>query len=112
MTMSFMTEIRSQPPLVRKILWALSSFIAISFIGYFWFTSFEREVFLAWDRTEEEQTAFRERQEARAPKPLAAISKGFGSLTAAIGDLFGFDRSAGFDTTPSEDTVYLLPLSE
>jgi hypothetical protein len=37
-------------------------------------------------------------------------------MTAAIGDLFGFDRSSGFDKTTGTDNtreaVYTLPLAK
>jgi hypothetical protein len=110
--MSLLHEIHGQRPMVRRVLWVLSVFLAVSFVGFFWVSSLERQLFAAVQHTPEEEAAFAAQQDARAPKPLAAISRGFSSMTAAIGDLFGFDSSAGFDREQVQDKVYLLPLSK
>lgn len=110
--MSLISEIHSQRPTVRKALWLLSAFIAISFVGFFWFTSVERQMYLALHTDPDEQADFLARQQDRSPKPLAAIGRGFGAMTAVIGNALGLNREAGFDRAPSEDTVHLLPLSD
>jgi hypothetical protein len=110
--MSLLKEIHSQSRSVRMALWLLSTFTVVSFIGFFWFNSVERSMFMALNRTDDEQAAFNERQEARSPKPLAFIGKSFGSLSASIGGMLGLDPGEGFDREPTSDKVYLLPLSK
>lgn len=109
--MNLIHEIHRQSRPVRKALWLLSTFIVVSFVGFFWLTSMERSMFLAMHPDPAEQAAFLAKQDARAPKPFAAIGRGLGSMTAAIGGMLGLDSDAGFDRKPTEDTVYLLPLS-
>lgn len=64
----------------------------------------------------QERADFLAQQEASRPKPLAALSRVAGSLTASIGSLLGIDRGAGFDREDQQDTiqggVHLLPLSQ
>ena len=110
--MSLLKEIHRQPTHIRAVLWGLSAFTMISVTGYFWFTSVEREMFVAIHDDPGEQEQFFAQQDARAPKPLAAISATLGSLTASIGSLMGIDQQEGFDRSASEDKVYLLPLSK
>jgi hypothetical protein len=110
--MSLLHEIRSQSRPVRMALWGLSVFTTLSIAGFLWFTSVERQMFMALHTDPEEQQTFLARQEERAPKPLAAMSKALGSLSARIGDFVGFSREEGFDRPDQQDKVYLLPLSQ
>jgi hypothetical protein len=90
----------------------LSVVTTLGFIGFFWLTSIERDMFFAIHTDPQEREEFVTRQQEHMPQPLAMISKGFGSLTASIGSVLGFDRSKGFDRASQQDTVYLLPLSK
>lgn len=109
--MSLIHEIHRQPHALRLTLWGLSVFAMLSMVGYFWFTAFERDMFLALHQEQALREEFLARQDARAPKTLAAIGNAFGGLTASIGSLLGIDPEAGFDRPVPEDTVHLLPLS-
>jgi hypothetical protein len=91
-------------------LFVLSVFVTVSFIGFFWFTGVERRTYMALHDDPEEQTAFLARQEARIPRPIAAIGSMLASMPARIGDFIGFDRSAGFDRPTKDDKVYPLPI--
>ena|SRR5688572_23317076 len=110
--MSLIHEIHRQPHHLRLTLWALSAFSVISVVGYFWFMSFERGIFLALHDDEAQRAAFIAKQDARSPKTFAVLGEALGSLTAAIGGFVGIDEQEGFDRPASEDTVYMLPLSK
>jgi hypothetical protein len=112
---NFLEEIRSQHPIVRRIMYWLAVGTTLGTVGFFWFTSIERNMFFAIHSDQQEREQFLARQEERVPQPLAFIGRGFGSLTASIGALLGFDSSKGFDKTGetdhNRDAVHLLPLS-
>ena len=113
--MTFLEEIRSQHPLVRRLMYWLAVGTTLGVIGFFWFTSIERDMFFAIHFDQGEREQFLARQQERVPQPLAFIGRGLGSLTASIGVLLGFDSRAGFDkdggASHHGDAVYLLPLS-
>jgi hypothetical protein len=110
--MSLLHEIHSQSRPVRMGLWALSVFTVVSVVGYFWLSSLERTLFEAMHDDPGELAAFHAGRDARGPKPLAAAGQGLTDLGAAIGNILGLDRSAGFDRLRTKDKVYLLPLSD
>ena len=110
--MALLQEIRNQHHLVRRALYWLSVVTTLGLIGFFWFTSVERDMFFAIHTDPQERQEFLARQDERMPQPLALVSRAFGSLTASIGSLIGFDRQKGFDRPAQQDTVYLLPLSK
>jgi hypothetical protein len=110
--MSLLEEIHNQSHSVRKALWLLSTFIVVSFIGFFWLNALQRSMFIAMHSDPAEQAAFLAKQDARSPKPFAFIGRGFNSLTASIGGMLGLDQSAGFDRINAKSKVYLLPLSK
>jgi hypothetical protein len=112
--MSIIQEIHNQKPAVRYTLFVLSVVVVLSIIGFFWFLSFERQVFMALHSDPAERQDFIDRQAANAPKPLTALANGLHSLTASIGSLIGLDGSKGFDSNKNESnnqTVHPLPLS-
>lgn len=108
--MKLLEEIHSQSHAVRMTLFVLSVFVTATFIGFFWFTGIERRTFMALHTDPEERAAFLARQDARIPRPIAAIGTMLTSMPARIGDFIGFDRSAGFDRPTKDDTVYPLPI--
>lgn len=114
--MSLINEIHSQRPAIRYALFGLAVFTALAVVGYLGITSLQRDMFMALHSDPQEREEYLAQQDARRPKPLAALSRIAGSLTASIGSLFGFDRNAGFDRSGQQgDTqggVHLLPLSE
>lgn len=110
--MSLITEIHNQKPAVRYALFVFSVVLAVSVIGFFWFGNIQERMFMALHSDPAEQAAFLAARDAQGLHPLAAISRGLGSLTASIGSLLGFDRSKGFDRPAGQDTVHLLPLSD
>lgn len=113
--MSFIQEIHNQKLVVRYALFGFSSVLVISFIGLLWFTSMQRDIFMATHNDPTERQAFLDSQESRMPKPLAAIGRATHIFTANIGSLIGWDSSKGFDKTDAVDhdqVAYPLPLSE
>lgn len=114
--MTLLDDIRKQNRLVRQTMYALSVATVLSVIGFFWFTSVERQLYMAVNPNPKDQQEFLTRQDQRSPQFLATLGRGLGSLTASIGSLLGFDRSRGFDkggtAGHTQDAVYLLPLSK
>ncbi len=113
--MSLIHEIHKQKPAVRYTLFALSAFIALSAVVFFWLLSFQKQVFMALHSDPAEQQAFLDEQAAQVPNPLASLGGGLKSLAASIGSLIGFDGSKGFDSngvTDNNQTAHPLPLSE
>jgi hypothetical protein len=108
--MKLLDEIHSQSHAVRMTLFVLSVFVTATFVGVFWFTGVEQRAFMALHADPEERAAFLARQDARIPKPIAAIGTVLESLPARIGGFIGFDRSTGFDRPTKDDTVYPLPI--
>ena len=113
--MTFIQEIHNQKPAVRYALFGFSVVLVISFVGFFWFTSMQRDIFMATHSDPAEQQAFLASQQSYLPQPLALISRVAQSLTASIGSLIGWDSSKGFDkadTTDHNQAAYPLPLSK
>lgn len=114
--MSLIEEIHNQRPAVRYTMFALASAIVISTVGYFTFSSVQKDIFFATHSDAEEQQAFLTARDAVRPKPLAALARAAGSLTASIASFIGWDRSAGFDRNEQDGSmqggVHLLPQSE
>lgn len=113
--MSFIQEIHSQKLAIRYTLFGLSVVLIVSFIGFFWFTSMQRDIFMATHSDPAEQQAFLAEQSLHMPQPLALISRVARSLTASIGSLIGWDSSKGFDkadATEHNQAAYPLPLSK
>lgn len=81
-------------------------------IGFFAFTSIERDMFFAMHTDPQERQEFLARRQAHMPQPVAMMGKALGTLTASIGSILGFDRSRGFDRPVQDDKVYPLPLSQ
>lgn len=112
--MSFIKEIHEQPEWLRTLLFALSCVTVIAFAGYLVLANFERGVILALNPTDGEQRVAE--LERNRKNPMTAVRNVAGSAVANIGDILGFDSSAGFDIDPrnedNQDRVYLLPLSE
>ena len=112
--MSLIHELQQQRPAVRYALFGFSAVITIAVIAVFWAFSFQEQVYMAMHPDPAEQQAYLARQSQNAPKPLAAISEGFHSLTASIGSLIGLDNSKGFDSgndTDHNQVAHPLPLS-
>ncbi len=112
--MSLIQDIQNQRPAVRYALFGFSVVITVAVIAVFWVFSFQEQVFMAMHPDPAEQQAYLAKQDQYAPKPLAAISKAFGSLTASIGSLIGLDGSKGFDSGRNEEdnqVAHPLPLS-
>jgi len=113
--MSLIHEIHQQKPVVRYTLFGLAIFTVLAVVGFFGITALQRDMFMALHSDPQEQADFIAQQDANRPKPLAALSRVAGAMTASIGSLFGIDRNAGFDRGGQEgDTqggVHLLPLS-
>jgi hypothetical protein len=112
--MSILKEIREQPEWARLALFGLSCVTVLSVAGYAWFTSFERNAYIALNP---EDGAERYAQIAKSrPDPVSTVRKGVDRAAANIGSFIGFDSSKGFDIGPrnedNQDRVYLLPLSE
>jgi hypothetical protein len=110
--MSLIQEIHKQHHGVRYALFGFSAVITLSFVGFVWFRSIQKDMFMAVHNDPAEQAEFLAKREESVPHPFAAIGKGLSSLTANIGSLLGFDGSEGFDSQSQDDTVYMLPLSE
>jgi len=114
--MSLIHEIHNQKPAVRYALFGLAVITAVTMVGYFGVTTIQRNMFMALHTDEQERQEFIARQEAGRPKPLAALARIAGSLTASIGSLLRIDREAGFDRGGQQDNtqdgVHLLPLSQ
>ena len=114
--MSLIHEIHNQKPVVRYTLFGLAVVSMLAVVGFFGITALQRDMFMALHSDPQERADFLAQQDARRPKPLAALSRIAGSVTASIGSLFGFDRNAGFDRGGQQgDTqggVHLLPLSK
>lgn len=114
--MSLIHEIHDQKPMVRYTLFGLAVIVAVSFVGYFGVTALQRNMFMALHTDEQERQDFIAQQDASRPKPLAALSRMAGALTASIGSLLRIDRDAGFDRGGQQDNtqdgVHLLPLSQ
>lgn len=110
--MSIIHEIHNQSPFVRRIMYWLAVTMTLGLIGFFWISSVEHDMFFALHTDPQERQDFLAQQESRVPQPLALMSKAFGSLTARIGGVFGFDSSKGFDSPAQDDRVYPLPISQ
>jgi hypothetical protein len=110
--MSLFHDIHSQPLIVRKAMYLMAVVATVGGIGFFWLTSVQRDMFFAIHPDAQERQQFVAQQDERMPQPLATIGKAFGSLTASIGSLMGFDSSRGFDRPAQQDKVYLLPTSQ
>jgi hypothetical protein len=114
--MSIIHEIHGQSPFVRYTLFGLAIISAVSVVGYFGFTTIQRDMFVALHADPQEQADFIAQQEANRPKPLAALARMSSSLTASIGSMLHINSNAGFDRGGREDNtqggVHLLPLSE
>ena len=114
--MSLINEIHNQKPSVRYALFGLAAVTALSIVVYFGFTALQRNMFMALNSNEEERQEFLASQEARRPKPFAALARAAGSLTASIGSLLNINHEAGFDRGGQQDNtqdgVHLLPLSK
>jgi hypothetical protein len=114
--MSLIHEIHNQKPAVRYALFGLAVVTVLALVGFFGVTALQRNMFMALHTDPQERADFLAQQDANQPKPLAALARIAGSLTASIGSLLGFDRNAGFDRGGQEDTIqggaHLLPLSQ
>lgn len=114
--MSLIQEIHNQKPAVRYALFGLAVVTVLAVVGFFGVTAIQREMFMALHTDPQERSDFLAQQDARSPKPLAALVRVASSLTASIGSLLGFNRNAGFDKSVREgDTsgdVHPLPLSQ
>ena len=112
--MSILKELHEQPEWSRFALFSLSSLMVLSIAGYAWYTSFERDTYIALNP--ENGAALHDQLIQERPSPVSAVRKGVDSATANIGELIGFDSSKGFDiSSRNEDNqgrIYLLPLSE
>ena len=112
--MSFIKEIHEQPEWLRTLLFGLTCIIVIAFAGFLTLSTLERGVILTSDPYDGPER-LAERQQQR-PDPMRTVRNGVNSAVANIGDLIGFDRSAGFDIEPQNGDnrvrTYLLPLSE
>lgn len=112
--MSILKEIHEQPEGIRLVLFGLSCVTILSFVGYMWYTSFERAAYIALNPEEGAERYARVAQQR--PDPISTVRKGVNSATANIGSFIGFDRSKGFDvgsrSDDDQDRVYLLPLSD
>ena len=108
--MSFIREIHQQKAGVRFVLFMLSSFIVIVSIGFFWFTSFKKDISVVFQKNEEGSMAVETAQKG----PIDLFISGLSSMTARIGDLLGFDVNKGLvQDKPSQSSgVYMLPLSD
>ena len=114
--MSLINEIHNQKPAVRYALFGLAAFTALVVVGYFGVTAIQRSMFMALHSDPQEQQEFLAQQEANSPKPLAALARIAGSLTASIDSLLHINADAGFDRNARQDDtqgdVHLLPLSK
>lgn len=114
--MSLVHEIHNQKPAVRYTLFGLAIVTALAVVGFFGITALQRDMFMALHTDPQERADFIAQQDASRPKPLAALARISGSLTASIGSLFGIDRNAGFDRggqqRDTQGAVHLLPLSK
>ncbi len=114
--MSLIHEIHEQKPAVRYALFGLTVITVLAVVGFFGITALQRDMFMALHSDPQERADFIAQQDAGRPKPLAALSRAAGALTASIGSLFGIDRNAGFDRGGQQgtipDAVHLLPLSK
>lgn len=114
--MSLIDEIHHQRPAIRYTLFGLAVITTIAAVGLFGVTTLQRNLFMALHTDPQERADFLARQDASRPKPLVALSRITGSLTASIGSLFGIDRDAGFDRSEqpgdTQGVVHLLPLSK
>ena len=114
--MSLIEEIHNQPPLVRQVMYWMALVMVLGVIGFFWVTTAQKNLYFAIHPDPAERAQFVAQQDAHIPQPLATISKVFGSLTASMGGLLGFDNSQGFDkqsgTDHTQDAVHLLPVSQ
>ncbi len=114
--MSIIHEIHNQRPAVRHAFFIFAVVIALSVVGIFTYSSLQRDMFMAFHTDPKEQSDFLAAQQEKGPQPLALISRVASSLTASIGSLVGWNRSAGFDRGSQQDTmqggVHLFPLSK
>ena len=108
--MSFIQDIQRQSSVVRHTLFVFSVVTTVSIVGFFWFTSVQREMYFALHDDPQDRQAFLDQHDQSLPQPLAVVSRGLGTLTASIGSLLGIDKDKGLDRS-ERDTVHLLPLS-
>ena len=108
--MSFIREIHQQKAGIRFLLFALSSFIVIVLIGFFWFTSFKKDLSVAFQKNKDGAVAVETAQKG----PIDLFISGLSGMTARIGDLLGFYVNKGLvQDKPSQSSgVYMLPLSD
>lgn len=114
--MSLIEEIHNQRPLVRHTFFYLAAGMVISAVVVITVSSMRKDIFFAMHPDTEERQAYLQQRDENLPKPVAALARLAGSLTANIGSLIGWNRDAGFDRGGQQDTmqggVHLLPLSD
>jgi hypothetical protein len=111
--MSFIDEIQKQPQSTREAMFALSVIITVSLIGFIWFRSFERDLFVLLNPDQEKQELFFAKQ-GEAESIFATIGKSGTNLRATLSGLWGFLGDKDVERLESiprfNSEVYELPL--
>lgn len=113
--MSILDEIRRQSEGVRKIMFGLCVITTISLVGIVWFRSFEKNLFVLMNPSQEAQQKYFA-QTGENQSLLGNISKTFKDFSASIGSLFnrsGSEKNINIGSSPEESkgSVHLLPIS-
>ena len=112
--MSFLDEIQKQSRSTREAMFALSIIITVSLVGFVWFRSFERNLFVLLNPEQEKQEIFFAKQKEGTESIFATIGQAGTNLKAVISDLWGFldndDREALNRIPGFNSRVYELPL--
>lgn len=114
--MSFLEDIQKQPRHVREIMFVLCVVITISLVGLVWFRSFEEDLFVMLNPSQEEQERFYADRQDRTPVIYANVTKALTNLQATLYDALGFldDYPSKEKNQPEEEyqgEVNKLPLS-
>ena len=88
--MNFLDEIRKQPKHIREIMFALCVITTISLIGMIWFRSFEKDMFVLLNPSQEVQDKFFAERSQRTPTVYANVTKAFVNMRASVYDAMGF----------------------
>jgi len=113
--MSFLDEIQKQSRSTREAMFALSVIITVSLVGFVWFKSFEKNLFVLLNPEQEKQEIFFAKQEeVRTESMFATIGQAGTNLKAIVSDFMGFLNNDGAETSDRipgfNSRAYELPL--
>lgn len=114
--MKFLDDIRNQPQGTREIMFGLSVFITVLMVGFVWFHSFQRNLYVLLNPEDGLEKALAV-ESAPVPSLFGYIWQTAEDLKGLVSGVFGGDNETG-KTVGSEkvkaegDRIYTLPLSE